>query len=67
MGKIKTKKTLLKRIKITKNKKLVRGQIRTGHLKAKWGTDKKFRKARDKVVKRSGYKKKFKKLLGKHA
>ena len=41
MPKLKTKKTLLKRIRKTKTGKLVRKQVRTGHLKAKWGSKKK--------------------------
>lgn len=67
MPKLKTKKTLLKRIRVTKNKKLIRGQIRTGHLKQKWGTNKKFRKAKSKVIKNRGHIRNFKRLLGKHA
>jgi len=67
MPKLKTKKTLLKRIRVTKNKKLVRGQVRTGHLKVKWGANKKFRKAKSKVIKNKGHKRKFRKMLGKHA
>jgi len=67
MPKLKTKKTLLKRIRVTKNKKFIRGQIDAGHLKEKWGTNKKFRKAKSKIIKNKGYRKKFKKLLGKHA
>ncbi len=43
---------------------MIRGQIRTGHLKVKWGAKKKFRKAKDKVITSAGYRKKFKKLLG---
>ncbi len=67
MPKLKTKKTLLKRIKVTKNKKLIRGQINAGHLKEKWGTNKKFRKAKSKQIRSKGYKRNFKRLLGKHA
>jgi len=67
MPKLKTKKTLLKRIKVTKNKKLIRGQIDAGHLKVKWGANKKFRKAKSKIIRNKGHRKMFRKLLGKHA
>ena len=67
MGKLKTKKTLQKRIKISKTGKLIKNQVRTGHLKVKWNANKKFRKAKQKVQKNKGHIKKFKKMLGKHA
>ena len=67
MPKLKTKKTLLKRVRVTKNKKLIRGQVNAGHLKVKWGAKKKRRKAMKKVVKSAKQAKKFRKMLGKHA
>jgi ribosomal protein L35 len=65
--KLKTKQTLKKRIKITKNGKLIRGQIRTGHLKVKWSANKKHRKNKPETQDNKGHIKKFKKMLGKHA
>ena len=64
MPKLKAKKTLLKRLRITRNGKMVRGQIRTGHLKVKWSTNKRLRKAKKKIIISRGYRRKFKKLLG---
>ncbi|OGC45661.1 hypothetical protein A2V49_02960 [candidate division WWE3 bacterium RBG_19FT_COMBO_34_6] len=66
MGKLKTKKTLLKRIRITKNGKIVRKQIGIGHLKVKWSSKRKFRKAKKLVQKNKGHIKKLKRLLGNH-
>lgn len=66
MPKLKTKKTLLKRIRVTRKGKLVKKQVGTGHLKAKWHARKKFRKAQKKVQQNSGHIKKLKKMLGKH-
>lgn len=67
MGKLKTKKTLLKRIKQSKTGKIIREQINTGHLKVKWDANKKYRKSKREVQENSGHIKKFKKMLGKHA
>ena len=67
MGKLKTKQTLKKRIKVTKGGKLVRGSISSGHLKEKWNSKKKFRKAKPIEQSNKGHIKKFKKMLGKHA
>ncbi len=67
MPKIKTKKTLLKRIRITSRGKLIRGQVGTGHLKSKWSNTKKFRKAKSQAQVNRGHIKKFNKLLGNHA
>ena len=44
MAKLKTKKTLTKRIKVTKNGKLMRKQNRMGHLKIKMDSSRKLRK-----------------------
>jgi ribosomal protein L35 len=67
MGKIKTKKTLLKRIKQSKTGKLMHEQVNTGHLKEKWSANKKYRKAKRQEQENKGHIKKFKKMLGKHA
>ena len=64
MPKIKTKKTLLKRLKITKTGKILKNQVSTGHLKVKWDADKKSRKNRTDEQTNSGHRKIFKKLLG---
>ena len=64
MSKLKTKKTLSKRIKVSKTGKLIRKQINTGHLKAKWGSKKKFRKAKRQEQSNKGHVVKFKRMLG---
>ncbi|HOD01287.1 MAG TPA: 50S ribosomal protein L35 [bacterium] len=65
--KIKTKKTLLRRVKITKNGKLMKKSIGMGHLKAKKSVRNK--KRNDKMIPQAnkGHKKNFKKMLTKHA
>ncbi len=65
MPKIKTKKTAQKRVKITKSGKILSKQVRTGHLKRKWSSNKKFRKGSDNEVENRGHKNIFKTLLGK--
>ena len=65
MGKLKTKKTLRKRIKITPTGKLIKKQVGTGHLKEKWNAKKKYRKAKKLAQKNKGHIKKFKNMLGK--
>lgn len=67
MPKLKTKKTAAKRIKITKNGKLLRKKVRTSHLKSKWGTNLRFRKAAGEDVSNIGHRKIFQKLLNKRA
>ena len=64
MPKLKTKKTLRKRVKITKKGKLIRNQIDAGHLKRKWSTNKKHRKNKSKIIGNVGHRKKYKKMLG---
>lgn len=64
MGKLKTKKTLVKRIKITKTGKFFRKQIRTGHLKVKMDVSRKQRKSHMLEQTDSGNIRKFKRLLG---
>lgn len=66
-NKIKTKKTLLKRVKITKNGKILKKQVSTSHLRSKWDTSKRLRKSNLNEVKSIGYIQKFKNLLGKHS
>jgi ribosomal protein L35 len=63
MAKLKTKKTLTKRIKITKSGKIVRKQQATSHNKRKWTASKRFRKLKEVVVSTSGVITRLKKLL----
>lgn len=63
---MKTKKTLLKRIRITKTGKVLKKQNNTGHLKRKWTSNKKTRKNRNLQMVSKGYLKKTRTLLGKH-
>ena len=67
MPKLKTKKTALKRVKITKSGKILRKQVRTGHLKRKWSTNKHHRKNTGADVSNIGHIKIFKQLLKKGA
>jgi large subunit ribosomal protein L35 len=67
MPKLKTKKTLAKRVKVTKTGKIVKKQSRTGHLKEKWTAGRKSRKTKRVKQKNKGHKKIFKKMLGKKA
>lgn len=62
---MKTRKTLVKRIKITKGGKIIKKQNRTGHLKRKWSTKKRHRKTKTEVFDTTGYTKTIKRLLGK--
>jgi len=63
--KLKTKKTLAKRVKITKTGKILKKKVCTGHLKVKLGTNSKNRKKGLTAQKNKGHQKMFKKLLGK--
>ena len=63
---MKTKKTLLKRVRITKNGKILKKQVSTGHLKVKWDSSKKSRKRGLNEQENAGHRKVFKRLLGKH-
>lgn len=67
MPKLKTRKTLLKRVKITKNGKFMRKVVGMAHLKEKVSADRKAvkRKPREQVNK--GHIKRFRKLLAKHS
>ncbi len=67
MPKMKTKKTAIKRIKITKSGKLLKKKIRTSHLKSKWTTNRRHRKASGSSVENIGHKNIYKKLLNKLA
>ncbi len=62
---MKTRKTLVKRIRITKTGKIMKKKNNAGHLKRKWTANKRFRKNRSEAVTAVGYKKLFKKMLGK--
>jgi ribosomal protein L35 len=64
--KIKTKKTLLRRVKITKNGKIMKKSIGMGHLKEKKSSPNKSRNTGLEKQKNSGHKKMFKKMLNKH-
>jgi len=63
--KLKTNKTLIKRIKITKGGKIVKKQSNTGHLKRKWSASRKSRKGANLVQENKGHISVMKKLLGK--
>ncbi len=65
MSKIKTRKTLSKRIRITKTGKLLKKQTHIGHLKVKWSANRKYRKKGLEEQMNSGHIKMFRKLLGK--
>jgi ribosomal protein L35 len=65
MPKLKTKKTLVKRIKITKNGKIMKKQSNTGHLKRKWTASRKSRKGATLSQDNKGHIKVIKTLLGK--
>jgi ribosomal protein L35 len=63
MGKLKTKKTLIKRVKISKNGKIVKKATASSHNKRKWSASKRFRKLRESLIDTGGIVKKIKKLL----
>jgi large subunit ribosomal protein L35 len=65
MPKLKTKKTLMKRIKITKTGKIMKKSTAIGHLKRKWDASKHSRKTNTSIQLNRGHQIKFKKLLGK--
>jgi ribosomal protein L35 len=65
--KIKTKKTLLRRVKITKTGKLMKKSVGMGHLKEKKTVPNKKRNKRITPQSNRGHKKMFKKMLNKHA
>ena len=63
MKKGKTLKTLQKRIKLSKNGKVMKKDVNTGHLKVKWSANKKFRKKGYSSQPNKGHTRIFKKLL----
>ena len=65
MPKMKTRRTLLKRIKITKSGKLLKKQTGNGHLKVKKDTSAKFRKSKKLGQPNAGHVRVLKKMLGK--
>lgn len=67
MPKLKTRKTLLKRIKVTKKGKLMKKLVGMGHLKVKTTVDRKARKSKLREQTNSGHQRKFRKLLAKHS
>lgn len=64
-NKIKTRKTLTKRVKITKGGKILRKQTRNGHLKRKMDASRKNRKSQVTAQENAGHRKVIKKLLAK--
>ena len=64
--KIKTRKTLLRRVKITKSGKIMKNSIGMGHLKEKKSSTNKTKNSLMTEQLNSGHKKMFKKMLNKH-
>jgi ribosomal protein L35 len=64
--KLKTKKTLLRRVKITKGGKIVKKSIGMGHLKVKKSVTNKQRNSSFSEQENKGHRKMFRKLLNKH-
>lgn len=64
MPKIKTKKTLVKRVKVTKTGKIIKKQNGNGHLAIKKSAKRKHRKDRRVSQLNTGHKKLIKALLG---
>ncbi len=60
---LKTKKTLAKRVKVSKNGKLMRKLVGMGHLKASKTVDRKLRKGKIYQQMNHGHRKMFRKLL----
>jgi len=65
MPKLKTKKTLAKRVKVTGSGKVMVNYGRSGHLKRKYSANRKNRKKGYKKLKANAFQKKIKSLLGK--
>jgi len=63
MPKMKTRKTLAKRVKLTRNGKFVKKHVQTGHLKVKWSADARHEKAKTNVIQAKGFIKMFRKML----
>lgn len=64
--KIKTKKTLLRRVKVTKTGKIMKKSIGMGHLKEKKSSPNKTRNTGKMEQENKGHKVMFKKMLNKH-
>lgn len=64
MGKLKTRKTLARRVRITKNGKIMHKQTRTGHLKVKMDSSRKSRTSGVSVTDKA-HTRLFKRWLGK--
>ena len=65
MPKLKTKKTLKKRVKISGRGKVIVGHGNNGHLKRKYSANKKNRKKGYKEIENTATKTRLRKLLGK--
>jgi ribosomal protein L35 len=65
MPKLKTRKTLIKRVRITSTGKVIRKQTNIGHLKTKWDSSRSSRKHGIVAQSNKGHKKLFRKLLAK--
>lgn len=63
MPKLKTKKTLKKRVKLTKTGKLFKKHVRSSHLKVKWSTKRRLRKSKKNEIANKGHQKIVKRLL----
>lgn len=63
MPKLKTKKTLMKRIRITRQGKIVKKKTQTGHLKVKWDASRHSRNGKRSLQMNHGHRRMFKKLL----
>ena len=61
----KTKKTLKKRIRLTRTGKILKKKLRTSHLKSKWTANRKHRKAGTEPVQNKKLQKKLRRMLGK--
>ena len=66
VNKIKTRKTLQKRVKITKTGKIMKKSIGMGHLKEKKSSPRKTRNTGRTEQTNAGHRKMFKKMLNKH-
>jgi len=64
--KIKTNKTLFKRVKITKNGKMLKKQVGMGHLKEKKSNSMKLRKSKMEMQENAGHVRMFRKMLAGH-
>jgi ribosomal protein L35 len=63
MGKLKTKKTLKKRVKVTGSGKLITNKTGLRHLKRKWGNSRRFSKLRGNSITTRGIINNIKRLL----